>query len=282
VIALDQAPQAAPSTQSRPVGVAERQALKLSRASIDPVDLRVAEEVPVALVYNGLSHAVMMASPGDLEAFALGFSLSEGIIAGPEELLGLSVARAGAGVQIDLRITARRFAGLQNRRRSLAGRTGCGLCGVESLAEALRDLPPVSAGPVVHRAAIERALASLSPLQRLNRAAGSVHAAAWADETGTIKALAEDVGRHNALDKLIGLLAQAPRPPGFALLTSRCSYELVAKAAMADLSILVAISAPTDLALDVAERVGLTVVALARSDSMIAYTHPSRIAEAAP
>ena len=275
MIALDRPPPV------QTTGVTERGALRLSAGSVERVQLRIAEEVPVALIYNGFSHAVMMASPGDLEAFALGFSLSEGIVAAPEEVLDLEVTGSAAGVEIALRITARRFAGLQDRRRSLAGRTGCGLCGVESLAEALRELPSVGAGPIVQRAAIERALAALAPRQSLNRAVGAAHAAAWADESGAILALAEDVGRHNALDKLIGLGARAPRVPGFAVLTSRCSYELVAKAAMADMPILVAISAPTGLALDVAERVGLTIVALARPDSMIVYTNPSRIAEAA-
>ena len=260
-------------------GVTRRSAQRLKAGAVERVDVTVADEVPVALVYNGVSHAVMMASPSDLEAFALGFSLSEGILASPDELLDLSVTRAPAGVEIQLRITARRFAGLQDRRRSLAGRTGCGLCGVESLAEALRDLPRVHSDLVVSHAAIDRALADLSPRQVLNRAAGAVHAAAWADPSGAILASAEDVGRHNALDKLIGLTAQAPLPPGFLVLTSRCSYELVAKAAMAGMPILVAISAPTGLALDVAERIGLTVVALARADSITVYTHPARIAE---
>jgi FdhD protein len=261
------------------VGVSRRPALRIKGAAVERFDATIADEVPVALVYNGLSHAVMMASPTDLEAFALGFSLSEGILASPDELLDLSLTRAPAGVEIDMKVTARRFAGLKDLRRSLAGRTGCGLCGVESLAEALRDLPRIRTELVVSRHAIDRALASLYPLQQLNRAAGAVHAAAWADPSGAILELAEDVGRHNALDKLIGKLAAQPRTPGFLVLTSRCSYELIAKAAMRDMPILVAISAPTGLALDVADRIGLTVVALARTDAMNVYTHPARIAE---
>ena len=260
-------------------GVTHRSAFRLRDGAAERLDVTVADEVPVALVYNGLSHAVMMASPADLEAFALGFSLSEGILSSPDELLDLSVTRAHSGIEIQLRITARRFAGLQDRRRSLAGRTGCGLCGVESLAEALRDLPRVHSDLIVSRAAIDRALAALASRQVLNRAAGAVHAAAWADPSGEILASAEDVGRHNALDKLIGLTAREPLPAGFLVLTSRCSYELVAKAAMAGMPILVAISAPTGLALDVAERIGLTVVALARPDSVTVYTHKARIAE---
>jgi formate dehydrogenase accessory protein FdhD len=293
-----------------PIGIARHAARRIREDGVEALEVSVAEEVPVALVYNGISHAVMMASPTDLEAFALGFSLSEGILAEPAELLDLAVTRGERGVEIALRITARRAAGLQDRRRSLAGRTGCGLCGVESLAEALRDLPRITSDIRVGRKAIDRALDALYPLQVLNRAAGAVHAAAWADPDGAILAVAEDVGRHNALDKLIGKLAVgierspphpdplppngaervgvrwvsppeglAKHPPGFLVLTSRCSYEMVAKAAMRNIPLLVAISAPTGLALDVAERVGLTVVALARKDAITVYTHPARIAE---
>jgi len=262
-----------------PTGITRHAARRIRDDGVEAIEASVAEEVPVALVYNGISHAVMMASPTDLEAFALGFSLSEGILAEPAELLDLALTRGARGVEIALRITARRAAGLQDRRRSLAGRTGCGLCGVESLAEALRDLPRITSDIRVSRKAIDRALAALYPLQTLNRAAGAVHAAAWADADGAILDVAEDVGRHNALDKLIGKLAIAERSPGFLVLTSRCSYEMVAKAAMRNIPLLVAISAPTGLALDVAERVGLTVVALARKDAMTVYTHPARIAE---
>jgi formate dehydrogenase accessory protein FdhD len=262
---------------AEPLGVTRRTAFRL-KGTVERIEPMVADEVPVALVYNGLSHAVMMASPSDLEAFALGFSLSEGILDAPDELLDLTVSRSSGGIEIDLRVTGRRFAGLKDRRRSMAGRTGCGLCGVETLAQALGPVPVIRADLVVSGAAIDRALAALAPLQLLNQAAGAIHAAAWADPTGAIVALAEDVGRHNALDKLIGLLARG-RPPGFLVLTSRCSYELVAKAAMLDMPILVAISAPTGLALDLADRVGLTVVALARPDSMTVYTHPRRIAQ---
>jgi FdhD protein len=270
-----------PPVAALPHGVTKRPALRLTAGAIQPVDPSVADEVPVALVYNGLSHVVMMASPRDLEALALGFSLSEGILGSADELLDLRLTRSAAGIEIDLRITQRRFAGLKDRRRNLAGRTGCGLCGVESLAEALRAVPEIRSDLVVSRKAIDRAVAGLAPLQPLNRAAGSLHAAAWADPSGAILALAEDIGRHNALDKLIGSLAAATRPSGFLVLTSRCSYELAAKAAMLNVPILVAISAPTGLALDLARQAGLTVVALARSDSVTVYTHPARIAELA-
>ena len=268
-----------PDQPPLPTGIIRHAARRIRDDGVEALDVSVAEEVPVALVYNGISHAVMMASPTDLEAFALGFSLSEGILAETSDLLDLVMTRGERGVEIALRITARRAAGLQDRRRSLAGRTGCGLCGVESLAEALRDLPRITSDIRAGRPAIDRALAALYPLQLLNRAAGAVHAAAWADPAGAILDVAEDVGRHNALDKLIGKLAAGAHPPGFLVLTSRCSYEMVAKAAMRNIPLLVAISAPTGLALEVAERVGLTVVALARKDAMTVYTHPARVAE---
>ncbi|HVJ54823.1 MAG TPA: formate dehydrogenase accessory sulfurtransferase FdhD [Aliidongia sp.] len=259
-----------------PFGATRRTALRLGREATETVAVTVADEVPVALVYNGLSHAVMMASPIELEAFALGFSLSEGLLQTPDELLDLEVAPASDGYEIRMRVTARRFAGLQDRRRALTGRTGCGLCGVESLEEAVRSLPEVKDDFRVELASIRTALSALPAHQALNRAAGAVHAAAWADPTGKILAVAEDVGRHNALDKLIGLLAR-DRPPGFLIMTSRCSYELVAKAVTVGMPILVAISAPTGLALDMAERAGLTVIALARHDAVTLYTHPERI-----
>jgi FdhD protein len=264
-----------PKTIALP-GADNRHALRLARGHAEPLTVAVADEVPVALVYNGVSHAVMMASPADLDAFALGFSLSEGLLKSPDELLDLDVAPVAEGFEIRMRVTARRFAGLQERRRVMTGRTGCGLCGVESLDEAMRDLPAIESDLRVDLAAIHRALNALPGRQIMNRAAGAVHAAAWAELRGDIIAIAEDVGRHNALDKLIGRLA-GDRPPGFLILTSRCSYELVAKAATVGIPMLVAISAPTGLALDIADRTGMTIVALARSDAVMLYTHPERL-----
>jgi len=270
------------STSPPPVdgpGVVPRPAWRLRGDTAEAFTANLIEEVPVALIYNGVSHAVMLASPGDIADFALGFSLSEAIIDRPQELLDLDVAPAGEGIEVRLTITARRFAGLKDRRRSLAGRSSCGLCGVESLADAMRVLPAATDQASLSLRSIRRALDGLAPLQRLNRMAGAVHAAAWVDPDGAIRHLAEDVGRHNAFDKVIGAMARHPggRPPGFALLTSRLSYELVQKAATTGISALVAISAPTALAVEAAARAGICVVALARADSVSVYAHPERI-----
>ena len=260
-------------------GVVPRPAWRLGAATTESVVAQLIEEVPVALIFNGVSHVVMLASPGDLADFALGFSLSEGIIESPQELLDLETVPAGEGIEVRLTITARRFAGLKDRRRAMTGRSGCGLCGVESLAEAMRPLPRLEDRARLSLVAIHRALDGLAPRQRLNRLAGAVHAAAWANPDGTIRHLAEDVGRHNAFDKVIGAMAGRPggRPPGFAVLTSRLSYELVQKAATAGISALVAISAPTALAVEAADRAGICVVALARADSVTVYAHPDRV-----
>lgn len=274
-------PRLVPVVPIDDTGVVPRAAWRLGARTTESVTAQLVEEVPVALIYNGVSHAVMLASPGDLADFALGFSLSEGIIESPQELLDLELAPAGEGVEVRLTITARRFAGLKDRRRAMTGRSGCGLCGVESLAEAMRPLPRLQDRTLLSLVSIHRALDGLAPLQRLNRLAGAVHAAAWADPDGTIRHLAEDVGRHNAFDKVIGAMARRPggRPPGFAVLTSRLSYELVQKAATTGISALVAISAPTALAVAAAERAGICVVALARADSVTVYAHPDRVVD---
>ena len=260
-------------------GVVQRPAFRLSAHATESFTANLIEEVPVALIYNGVSHAVMLASPRDIADFALGFSLSEGIIHNPRELLDLELAPAGEGIEVRLTITARRFAGLKDRRRTLAGRSGCGLCGVESLADAMRPLPALVDHTFLSLRAIRRALDGLAPLQQLNQLAGAVHAAAWVDPDGVIRHVAEDVGRHNAFDKVIGAMARrrGGRPPGFALLTSRLSYELVQKAATTGISALVAISAPTALAVETATRAGICIVALARGDSVSVYAHPERV-----
>jgi FdhD protein/phenylacetyl-CoA:acceptor oxidoreductase accessory protein len=253
--------------------------LLVSARGSQGIERPVADEVPVALVYNGLSHVVMLATPSDIEDLALGFSLTEGVLENRRELLDIDIVPVPEGIEARMRVTERRFAGLKERRRFLAGRTGCGLCGVESLAEAGRPLPSVGSVPHIPRAAIARALADLPACQPLNIATGALHAAAWIDAAGNIQDVREDVGRHNALDKLVG--ARAAREQGFAdgflLMTSRCSYELVAKAAMIGIGVLVAVSAPTGRALRIAAATGLTIVALARADSMIVFTHPERI-----
>jgi FdhD protein len=233
----------------------------------------VAAEVPVALVYNGTSHVVMMATPQDLADFALGFSLSEGILRRPSEMSGLEVAELPNGIEVRMTIERRRAAVFDIRRRNLAGRTGCGICGVDSLEAALRPLPKLPASAAPSGEAIRRALAALPAAQRINSETHSVHAAAWADMQGEIKLLREDVGRHNALDKLIGAMAEASidASDGFVVITSRCSMEMVQKSVTMGIPTLVAISAPTTLAINLAQDAGLRMIALARADSLTVY-----------
>ena len=247
----------------------------------------VAEETPVALVYNGEPHVVMMATPDDLEDLALGFSCSEEVIGGADELQSLEVFRHdGAGVpsyEIRMRIPAQRHEALLSRRRNLQGRTGCGLCGAETIADAIRSPRHVGAGVPVTTAALRRAQDELRRRQVLNALTGATHAAAWAAPDGTVQLVREDVGRHNALDKLIGALLRVGRDTarGFALVTSRASYEMALKAAMAGIPLLAAISAPTAYAIRVAEEAGLTLIGFARGDSFVIYACPARVLDAA-
>ena len=243
----------------------------------------VAEEVPVALVYNDTPHVVMMATPRDLDELALGFSLSEAVVARVDEVEVLGRHRLLEGIELRLRIPPARAHALAQRRRNLSGRTGCGLCGVEALEDALRQPAPVAGGPRIDAAILQRALAALADGQPLNALTGATHAAAWARADGTIALLREDVGRHNALDKLIGALALADIDPqaGFLVVTSRASSEMVQKAATARITLLAAISAPTALAIQIADSSGLTLVGFARPGSHVVYAHAWRIADAA-
>ena len=248
----------------------------------------VADEAPVALIYNGEPHAVMMATPFDLEDFALGFSISEGVIEHPGELQGCEIVRqeqaSDDACELRLRIPPLRQAALQRRRRNLQGRTGCGLCGAETLAEALRAPRRVAAGMPVHAAALHRALEGLQGLQRLHAATGATHAAAWAEPSGSICLIREDVGRHNALDKLIGALLrdEIDTARGFALITSRASYEMALKAAMAGMPLLAAISAPTAYAIRISEEAGLSLLGFFRNEQFVIYSCPARVLDAAP
>ncbi len=239
----------------------------------------VAAEMPVAISYNGRPHVVMMATPADLEDFAVGFSLAEGIVDAADEIEDIAVAEAERGMRISISIPPAWAARIGNQQRNLSGRTGCGLCGVTSIEQALRDLPRLPEGPVFEAHAIAAALAALPAEQRINRETGAVHAAAFADHAGELKAVREDVGRHNALDKLVGAVARADLVPseGFVLVTSRCSMEMVQKAATAGFPMLVAISAPTSLAIELAESCGLTLVAFARGDHFNVYAHGERL-----
>lgn len=240
----------------------------------------VAEEVPVALVYNGVSHAVMLASPQDLEDFALGFSLAEGILTSPKELYGIEVLKQATGIELHMEVAAECFHQLKERRRSMTGRTGCGLCGAESLAQALR-LPTAvnNTQEQFDSAALLNALKTASRQQVLQAKTGATHASFWVRPKGEIAMVREDVGRHNALDKLLGARAKQEAESGFVLTTSRASYEMVQKVAVAGVSMLVAISAPTGLAIRVAEQCGVTLIGFARSEQFVVYTHPERLSE---
>jgi FdhD protein len=244
----------------------------------------VCEEVPVALEFNGISHAVMLATPCDLEDFALGFGLSEGIFENASELYGCEVKAGDLGITVRMDVSARSFAGLKQRRRTLAGRTGCGVCGTESLAEVLRPVPMVSSSMQVQAEAIVRAMRWMKSRQMLNALTGSTHAAAWCDLHGDIHLLREDVGRHNALDKLVGALARARLDvaQGFIAITSRASIEMVQKAAIAKTGLLVAVSAPTQLAVNTAQQAGMGLVGLVRQDGLVIYAQPGRVLMPAP
>lgn len=242
-----------------------------------PATDNVAEELPVALVYNGISHAVMMATPLDLEAFAVGFSLTEGIVSRNAEIHDLEARVHRHSAEVQLQIGERAFAAMKARRRALAGRTGCGVCGIESIE--LLDLQPARMPEPARRLTpsremIERAVAALPSHQRLMQATGGVHAAAWCNEHGEILHVFEDVGRHNGLDKLIGHLAmqRVAIDEGFVLLSSRASYELVRKAARMNIQLLATISAPTSLAIRIAGQAGLRLLSFCRKDGYVDYT----------
>jgi FdhD protein len=239
----------------------------------------VAEEVPVALEFNGISHAVMLATPLDLEDFALGFSLGEGILDAAHELYAVEVAPSDLGITVRLQVSSAAFTRLKQRRRTIAGRTGCGLCGTESLAHVSRELPVLGDAVALERQAIARAMSQFQSLQTLQQATGAVHAAAWCSAEGEVMWLREDVGRHNALDKLIGALASndVDASAGFIAVTSRASFEMVQKTAMAGVPLLAAVSAPTSFAVATAERARLTLVGFARKDDLAVYSHPGRV-----
>jgi FdhD protein len=265
-------------------GSVRRPAQRLTAHGGESIDEVVAEERAVALVYNGISHAVMMATPCDLEDFAIGFSLTERIVEKASEIYDIEVEdikveSGGRGIEVRLKIAAQRMVGLQERRRSLAGRTGCGLCGVDSLEAALRPVPISHAAGTVSRAAIERAMAALPAHQRINKLNGATHAAGWATADGSLVLVREDVGRHNALDKLGGALATsgAAGAGGFVVVTSRCSYEMVQKAAALGAVAIAAVSAPTSLAIETAEQAGIALVAFVREDRLTVYANGRRI-----
>ncbi|ROP48973.1 FdhD protein [Enterobacter sp. BIGb0383] len=243
---------------------------------------RLAEEVPVALVYNGISHVVMMASPKDLEIFAIGFSLSEGIIENPREIYAMDVVPSCNGLEVRIELSSRRFMGLKERRRALAGRTGCGVCGVEQLDDIGRPVAPLPFTQSFSLDLLDHALPHLRDFQPLGQLTGCTHAAAWLRPDGVLAGGHEDVGRHVALDKLLGRRAREGESwlPGAVLVSSRASYEMVQKSAMCGVEIVFAVSAATTLAVEVAERCNLTLVGFCKPGRATIYTHPQRLISA--
>ena len=239
----------------------------------------IPEETAIAFTFNTASYAVMMATPQDLKDFAVGFSLTEGVISSIEAIEGIDIVEEEMGIELRIWLKAPQAAEFLGRRRKMAGPTGCGLCGVESLVEAMRPPPKVGEGRVFTPDQIMTAVDSLYPLQALNQETRAVHAAGfWEPERGLV-ALREDVGRHNALDKLAGALASehATAAQGLVVLTSRVSIEMVQKSAMIGAAVVAAVSAPTALAVRMAEACGMTLVAIARKDGFEVFTHPQRV-----
>jgi FdhD protein len=239
----------------------------------------IAEETPVAIVYNGIPHVVMMATPQDLEDFALGFSITEELIRSPADLEKLECIRYSQGIEIQATVSSACEEVIAGRTRRLTGRTGCGICGADSVSAVLKELHPVGATVSIPATAIRAALDSLVSHQALNAVAGAVHAAGWAGVDGKIQMVREDVGRHNALDKLIGALLKQGTDPktGFVVVTSRASFEMVQKTTVLGAPLMAAISGPTGLAVRIARQAGLTLVGFARAGGHTVYTHPERL-----
>jgi len=256
----------------------ERQIFRNGSLREDP--RAIAEETPIALTYNGGTHAVMMATPQDLRDFAIGFSLNEGIVQSKDDIRSLDIVELDDGIELRMWLPHARAEFVNERRRHIAGPTGCGICGIESIAEAVRPPAAVPKRRSFSPDEIMTAMQSMAPLQRVNAETRSVHAAAfWTPERG-IMSLREDVGRHNALDKLAGSLAQddVTTSEGMVVLTSRVSVEMVQKTAAIGCPLMAAVSAPTALAVKTAEAAGITLVAIARADGFEVFTHPARIA----
>ncbi|MCX5756403.1 MAG: formate dehydrogenase accessory sulfurtransferase FdhD [Gemmatimonadetes bacterium] len=240
---------------------------------------QVAEEIPVAFVYGGKPHVVMMCTPADLDDLAVGFTLSEEIASRASDIARLDVVRHARGIEVQMELPPEAQARVANRTRALAGRTGCGLCGIDAIENAIRPPHIVTSKATFTAAAITRAGDALAAQQPVNNETRSVHAAAWATADGTLHVVREDVGRHNALDKVIGSLARSNTDPssGFFVVTSRASYELVQKVAVSGSPLLAAVSRPTGLAIRFAEDAGLTLVGLLRGATANVYTHSARI-----
>ena len=263
-----------------PVRTFDREAWRDGKASGGT--RRIAEETAIALTYNGGTYAVMMATPQHLKDFAVGFSLTEGVVQSADEIESIDVVELDDGIELRMWLAGEKAARINERRRHIAGPTGCGICGLESIAEAVRPVAIVPQGRTFSPQAITAAMAAVLPLQALNIETRAVHAAAFWTPSQGIVALREDVGRHNALDKLAGSLALEglSAADGMVLLTSRVSVEMVQKAASMGAPLMVAISAPTALAVRMADAAGITLCAVARSDGFEVFTHPRRVENA--
>jgi FdhD protein len=245
------------------------------------IDDQIAVEAPIAITYQGVPYVVMMATPADLEDLARGFTLSEGLVASPDEIRSVEAINDAGALEVRVEIAPARFSELLRKRRNLTGRTGCGVCGAETIEQAIRRPSPVTGNLSVSVTELHEALNALKAAQSINDQTGATHAAAWAIPGRGVQIVREDVGRHNALDKVIGALLRERTDPasGYLLVTSRGSYELVQKAATVGVSLLVAVSAPTSLAIQVAHDTHLTLVAFARADRHVVYAHPERITQ---
>lgn len=239
----------------------------------------VAEEEPVALTYQRTPHVVMLTTPADLEDLGVGFTLTEAVVERADEIRSVELVREAGRHEVRIGIAGERFAALLQRQRNLTARTGCGLCGAETIEQAIRHPPPVGAGPVISKAELHRAFTELQARQTLNARTGSVHAAAWALPGRGIQLVREDVGRHNALDKVIGALtrAQVDCRAGYAVVTSRASYEMVQKAATVGITTLASVSAPTALAIRLALEAQLTLIGFVRAHRHVVYANPQRL-----
>jgi FdhD protein len=266
-------------TSTAPTPFVEVPVRRWARGTLSETHDFVTEEVPVALVYHGVPHVVMLASPADLEDYAVGFTVSEGLVATPREIQSVEVERGTDSIEVRIGIAGERFSELLRRRRNLTGRTGCGLCGAETLEDAIRPPAKVAQGPMVTSADLHAALIQLESMQPVNARTGSIHAAAWVVPGKGVQLVREDVGRHNALDKVIGALVRGgvDVTGGYALITSRASFEMIQKSVTAGITFVAAVSAPTGLAVRLAEQSGLTLVGFARREQHVVYANPQRL-----
>jgi FdhD protein len=268
-----------PEQQTLPPPVVTVEVDRWQDGVLSHVEDQVADEQPVAFRYHGVSHVVMLASPTDLEDLAVGFTLSEAIVRVPSEIRSVSVHVLEGSLEVHLDIAPERFSALLQRQRNLTGRTGCGMCGAETLEDAIRPVPTLTSALSISSSMLHEALNALVDHQTLNARAGSIHAAAWVRPDDGVMLVREDVGRHNALDKLLGALVRRGEDlsRGYVLITSRASYEIVQKAATLGVAAVVAVSAPTAFAIRSAKEMGVTLVGFARPGRHVVYAHGERL-----